>query len=466
MKNNDSYVEKEVKRAARFAKSEMKEVRGILGRIKRRDLKGNSGQAIKNGFWFFLTNLTSKFGALIFTAIIARILLPELFGLYSLALSTIIFFAVFSDLGIDSAMITFIAKSLAKNKKAKAKAYLKLLGRVKLFFTGIISLVLLALAYFIANFYYQKPIFLALVAGAIYLPLATLSRFLETVFLSQNNFKDPFYKELIFESFKIFFVAGIIFFISRTEINKELLIAALILLLALSFLVSLFYLSHKSRKMDFLKYKNINLTHNEKRELKRFTLPLTVTILSGVFFGYIDMIMLGRFVSADYIGYYNAALSIVSSTIVMLGFMSTAVFPIFIKMEKSQLNRAFKRTIKLSFLFALGGGLVVLLLSRIAIFIIYGREFMTASIFLAVLSIIIPISIIGSIYNSYFVSQKRTAVLSKILIFTTIINIVLNYFLITQGLKYGMLEAVLGACIATIISKTAYLGMLEYYRRK
>ncbi len=51
---------------------------------------------------------------MLFTIVVARMLLPELFGLYSLALVTIVLFASFSDLGISSALITYGAKALAK----------------------------------------------------------------------------------------------------------------------------------------------------------------------------------------------------------------------------------------------------------------------------------------------------------------------------------------------------------------
>ena len=106
-------------------KKEAKEIRGVLGRIKRRDFKGNSGQAIKNSSYQLMTNLVKKIGSFLFTIIVAKMLLPEKYGLYALALSTIMMFIAFSDAGTSSAMTTFGSKMLGKNKDSKAKGYLK-----------------------------------------------------------------------------------------------------------------------------------------------------------------------------------------------------------------------------------------------------------------------------------------------------------------------------------------------------
>jgi len=76
-------------------KEEAKDAKEVLGRIKRRDFSGNEGRVIKNSTWQIATTLTTKIGSLLFTIIIARLMLPEIYGLYGLALSTILFLGVF-----------------------------------------------------------------------------------------------------------------------------------------------------------------------------------------------------------------------------------------------------------------------------------------------------------------------------------------------------------------------------------
>src|SRR3989344_9102241 len=101
-----------------------KNFKDIFIRVIKKDYSGNTGITIKNGIAQFSTNLFAKIGSLFFTIILARILMPELFGLYSLALSTIMIFASLSELGINLALTKFVSREFERNKKRiKAKSY-------------------------------------------------------------------------------------------------------------------------------------------------------------------------------------------------------------------------------------------------------------------------------------------------------------------------------------------------------
>ena len=65
------------------------------------------GTIFANSLWNVMASLIGRAGALVFTIIIARALLPETFGIYSLALSIAVFCLTFTDLGINQALIIF-----------------------------------------------------------------------------------------------------------------------------------------------------------------------------------------------------------------------------------------------------------------------------------------------------------------------------------------------------------------------
>ena len=136
----------------------------IVSMIRKREFKGYTGLAVKNSIYQSAITFVSRFGALIFTFILARIMLPELFGLYSLALSTILLFSMFSDLGIAQTFIKYVSSSLGKNKNSEAKAYSLYLAKIKLTLLLIASAILILSASFIATTIYNKPIFLALIS--------------------------------------------------------------------------------------------------------------------------------------------------------------------------------------------------------------------------------------------------------------------------------------------------------------
>ena len=98
----------------RQIKSEGNDIKDIWQRIKKRDFSGNTGLAIKNSIYQFSTNAFAKIGSLIFTIILARLLMPELFGLYSLTLSTILIFGAISELGVTQTMVRFVSKEFGE----------------------------------------------------------------------------------------------------------------------------------------------------------------------------------------------------------------------------------------------------------------------------------------------------------------------------------------------------------------
>ncbi len=450
-----------------FIKSEGDDMKGLINRFKKRNFTGDTGQAIKNSSYQLTTNIVMKVGSLIFTIIIARMLLPDLFGLYSLALSTIVLFGAFSDLGLGSALIAFVSKSLSRGDKEKAKSYYKKIFKWKLWLLGATSILLLASAYFIANYYYSKPIFLALVVGAIYNLLVGLEGFFENLFQSGNNFKFPNRKEIIFQIARLILVPLAIFLILKTNASQDITTATILLSVSLAYLIGVVYLRIVSkRKLAFLSAKSKELGSEEVRNLKKFIYPLIATLLSGVFFGYIDTIMLGHYVTSDFISYYSAAFNIISSVSGIIGFTALALFPIFSRLEGKKLERIFAKARNFTILISLGAGILTYFLSTLAIKIAYGDAYLTSVVILEFFSVLVLILPLLGLYNNYLISRKKTGIIAKLLIATTLLNIVLNFFFITYGLQFSQLDAVLGACFATIISRFAYFASLFIVRRQ
>jgi len=451
----------------RFLEREESDLRGIFNRFRKMDFKGTEGQAIKNSTFQLSTTLISKAGSLIFTIIIARMLLPELFGLYTLALSTIILFISFSDFGLGSALVNFLSKSLVDKSFPKAKTYFIKLLKYKVILVILASFVLLALAYYISNGYYNKPIFYALLAGGIYLPIVSLLGFVETAFKANNNFREPFFKEFLFQAIRLIFVPLAIFLFIKSSFSNEAIITGTILVLAFSYFLTLIFLIIMSKyNLNFLKAKKVKLTSIENKNLKRFIIPLTATALSGVFFGYIDTIMLGHFVTGEFIGYYGSAFSLIGAGSVIIGFAGAALFPIFSRLKGQKLEKAFKKTFNFILIISIIGAILSFFLAPIIINIIYGQEYSSSIILLRLFSLLLIVLPLTGIYDSYFMSQERTKILAILLISTTIINIVLNYFFIVFGLKFGMMQAVIGACMATIISRYVYFFGMRFCRKR
>jgi len=446
-------------------KEEVREAKGVFWRMRKRDFSGSTGQVVRNSGYSFATIIIAKWGSLLFTIIIARLLMPELFGLYSLSLATIVLFSAFSDLGIGSALIVFVSRALSEKNPKKARAYFDGLLRYKIYLIIVSSLALLASAYFIATFYYNKPIFLALLAGGLYLPVVNIIGYWEGVFRAKNSFRYILMKEIIFQALRISLVPLGIFYLLRTNLEPSLIVAGIILILAFCYLIALiFFRVNLTRSVAFLRRSGRKLTEKDKKVLRKFILPLSVTALSGMFFGYIDTLMLGHYVESSFIGYYGAAFGLIGAAASLIGFLPGAVLPVFSRLRKKNLDIMFVKIRSFLLLISVLAAVFTFYFARYVL-LIYGSNYLPATNLLKIFSVLLVILPLIGLYSSYFVSQERTKPLAVLLIIATALNILLNFVFISYGLRFGMMQAVLGACIATIISRIFYLGGFIFWRK-
>lgn len=434
-----------------------RELQNILKMIYRWDFKGYSGLAIKNSIFQFSSNFLSKIGSLFFMTIIARILMPELFGLYSLALSTIVLFGGFADLGIDQTMIRFVSNILARNNPGKAKAYINYLIRVKMFCAIAVGIILAISAYFLANSYYHKPIFLALLAGSLYILCSSLIYSLEGVFQSANLFKWPFFKELFFQALRLVVVPIVILLSIKSSLPNHTELFLIILSLALCYFLTLvFFYNLAKRKISLFKSKEKPITKAEKDNLWGFIFSLSLPIFSGMLLGYIDMLMLGRYVGAEFIGYYRAAFSLINAAAPLIGF-STVLLPIFSRIKGERLERALGKSVKITLLLSFLGIFATIILSNILVLWVFGKEYLPSVTILKMLSPLLITIPINAIYTTYLISKGKARLVAFLLIFSTVINVLLNYSLIRFLTYEGEFIVTIGVAIATVASGYLFL---------
>jgi len=230
---------------------------GILKRIKKfkeRKLKGYSRLAIKNSIHQISLTVIAKIGGLLFTAIIARVLMPELFGLYSLVFFTIYTFVSFSDMGVGTSLIRFVSMALAKGDKKKAKSYSVYHFKIKIILTTISFLALIISARFLSTTYYQKPIFLALLVGSLLIVILSMIGFIENFFRSTNQFQGISMKEAFFQIARVLVAPVLIIVLLKYALTQEMSLMIVILALFIPYALTLiFFTLLAKKKIVFLK---------------------------------------------------------------------------------------------------------------------------------------------------------------------------------------------------------------------
>ncbi len=407
-----------------------------------------------NAFFQGLTGLISKIGSLIFTIILARMLLPELFGLYSLALTIILTLITITDFGLGVTTTRYLADS--KNQKIARSRFLFLFN-IRVILAFLVSLVLFFIAPEIASFYKNPNLILPLKIGALYLFLTSIYALIGPVLLALQKLKYNAVTEALFQFFRIFLV--LIFLFYYKTIESVFLALSLATFFALSFVIYFVFI----KNFPFL-FKGEKEPVERKRMIS-FSSFILLGSMGMLIFSNIDKLFLGYFVSPEFIGYYTIMMTLVLGIFGFFSFTSV-LFPKFTEIEKADLKEVFHNSIKyLSIIsFPATFGLAYLFLPFINL--IYGSIYVPAEhysvlFFTAfILAFLLLEGILTPIYKMLFNAKEQ----AKIPAFTTfssaILNIILNFIFISYFIKFSMAHALFGAALATIISRYADLFVL------
>ena len=402
---------------------------------------------LKNSFFNSFKALISGIGGLAFSIALARLLSPELFGIYALALS-VCFFILQLDPGTSYALVRYVSDAVGKNDFASARGYFRFLFKIRFVFGLLASILLFMLAKQLAFAMFHKPdLFIPLQILSIFIFFYYFSDFLDSCFTAFQNFKYPTIRVSIYESLKFIFAVPFAFFGFFYGVYFGIAAATVI-----AFIVMLSILLKKYQVI--IKGENIKV---DRRRVLRFMGFISIGSISGVFFSYVDMIMLGMFLPAEYAGYYKAAANIVFGIGGLIA-VSNVLFPVFTQLENESMEQAFQKVFKYSSILSFPFAVSLAFFSVQIIKVIYGVEYLPAVSALIVLS---PIIIFNSVdfFDALFGAKERPEYGIAISIISLSLNITLNYILI---FKVGMV----GVAIATTFSRLFKIVVNGFFSKK
>ncbi|MDI6810221.1 MAG: flippase [archaeon] len=393
-------------------------------------------KVLKNSIYNSSRVIVSGVGGLIFTFILARLLHPELFGIFHLALAVGFLLLTFADLGINGTVVRYVSYALGKKDETLARSYFMYLGKLKFLLTIISSLSLALLAKPLAFYVFHKPaLFLPLEIVAIFLFLWSLLDFIDYTFVALQKFKYPTIRHSIYEGARLALVPLFVFL----GFSVYGALVGLCLAVFLALLVLFYFLTKKHPFL--LKGDTVRI---DRKRILRFLGYLTFGSVAGVVFAYVDSIMLGIFMAVEYVGFYRAGYNIVF-TFAGLITITTVLFPVLTQIEGAELGNAFKKVFKYSSLLALPAAFGLIFMAEPIVKVMYGEEYLPAVLPICFLSLLIaaaPMEFFSVLFNA----KEKPEYPARLIIVSSVLNVALNYFLI---LRFG----VSGAAIATVISR-------------
>lgn len=417
-----------------------------------------TSQLIKNSFWNFSATFIGRLGGLIFTIILARWMLPEVFGLYNITLSLALIFLTFADLGINSAMIKYFSEEINKKNKKKAVAYARYLFKIKLTAMILVVLLLMVIAYPLSIFVFKKPfLFFPIIISAFYIFVLATESFLQAFFYAIKKVSYVSLKEILAQSLRIILVLA-----SFLMVPTVYYVSASFVSLILTYLIVILFLLFNLRKLlpEIFSKSKVKL---DKKRILGFIFWLSIANVSGIVFSYIDILMVGALIeSPAFAGFYRASFALISG-IAGLFSIIYVVIPILTEVEKNKLQVVFNKILKYLLILSVPVSFGAAALSKFIIRSVYGYEYLPASLPFFFVSFLAVELVVEGLVLGFFSSQEKPKIYAKVVIFSTILNIVLNYFFITYLLGVSELWAMTGAAIATLISRYIHLFALFYF---
>lgn len=413
---------------------------------------------VKNSKFQFIKMLLSRVGGLIFSIILARMLLPELFGLYSLALSIVLIIFTLIDLGVGGTMIRYVSEALGIKNKPLARSYFRYLLKLKGLLVCVAILIVLIFVKTIAiNIFDKSLLYLPLVFACLYILAYSMSEFVTNLFICLKDIKKLSIIELNLQVFRI-----ILTFIALTILSAKLKVAGIFIALALAYFLS-FLLSLKllGKERNIIFGKTVKIDKSRVLKFLKFT---GLGGLSLVFFGSIDTLMLGYFVEASYIGFYRVALGLIFAASGLLAF-SSVLLPIFTQANKDRLERGFRKTMRYTLILVIPAALGIVCVGKYFINAIYGVEYLLAVLPLYVLAVLIIVLPLESLYSMIFSVKENPKFLAKFLSISLVINIILNLIFIMWVFNDSVYIMV-GVAISTVVSRFVYCTAMIIKSRK
>jgi len=376
----------------------------------------------------------------IFILLITRNLGADALGVYALSLTVIGITSVIGKLGLDTALLRFVAEYSSQGRKDLVKDVYIHAVRICIPLGIFLSLFIFFASPYIARYIFMK------VDLSPYFKIASFG-ILPAIMISLNSESLRGFKKIKEYAFlgniAMSFFASLILLTLLSYYKSDNLPVISYIIASLCVLGISTYLWVKNLDIK-AKISNIVVS----TPLLRVSLPMLLTSSMWLIMGWTDTIMLGIFRPKSDVGIYNVALRISALTGITLGAINTIAAPKFAEFfgrgDMKGLEQTVRHSTKLIFWTSFSAFLVIFIFPSF-ILGIFGQEFKIGIYALMLLTFGQFVNSISGSVGYILQMTGKQKIFQNIIIFATIINIILNYLLIP---RYG----INGAAIASMVS--------------
>ena len=387
-------------------------------------IAGFSIQSLQKVFIFFLNFLKIM--------VLARLLKPSDFGLFSLVMIAIGLSESFTQTGINTTIV---------QSKKNISYFLDTAWVIAIIRGFLIGLIMLGLAFLMSDFYQEAQLF-PLIASATLVPI--IKGFINPA-IAQWQKKFHFAKEGIYHALHLGF--EMLVQIALALILRSVWALVIGVIFAAFFEVLLSFLMNPERpKFHYYVKRGRDIFQNAK------------SLMLASFFSYLndnaDDFVIGKMLNAHYLGIYHNAYSLSHKVNYELSKSAHhGLMPVFASLHQEQeqprLDRAFKKSLFSTMVISIFFSLPLIIWPNFFVQIILGEQWVEVSHILAILVLAGLVHSLSNIVYALLIAQKKYLPMNLHL-FVSLLLMLAAIIILTP--QYGLYGACLGILLARIIS--------------
>ena len=399
--------------------------------------------------WVFVTSIVVLGLHFFQKPIMARYLGPDGLGLFSLAIMIAGIIELIATFGIDGALTKYVAEH--KEHEGKVSSLVSSAFLTILIIGVITGLALFVCSNIFASTFNMPRLSLLLRIYAVVFPFSLTYAIIISFFNGLREMKYYAFTVLLQASLALIFILVLLFVGLGVEGAMLGTVFAIIGTVVVATVIM-----KKFMHFTFLNYKK------NTKKLASFGSRLVGANMIGQIYYYIDILMLGYFLTSTEVGYYTVAVSLSRFFWLVPRAIGTVAFPAiseyWAKDNHHAINRLVAKSTKYSACILVFAGMSVIFFAKDIITFLFTPEFLPAVLPLTILVIGTVISGVLRSISGIFASVGKVNLTVKISAIAATGDVLLNIILIPL---YGIIGAAVATTAASILSAIAIIYFLR-----
>jgi O-antigen/teichoic acid export membrane protein len=408
-------------------------------------------KAAGGGLYLFIGNASSTVILAVGAILVARLLGPFSFGLYTLAVAIPSLLVALADAGMNFALVRLPARLRSEGDHARAYRLVKLGFLLKLVISTAASIVCYAGSAFIASIVLNRPELTPFIQlASLMIVFQAIYDATSNIFIGQDLMQYSASVQILQATLKGTLAPVLVF----VGLGISGAIWGYVLALVVSGLTGATLLFTRHVRSSG---RTTSLASTELRTMLGYGFPIYAAVILSVFLTQYQSIVLAHFASNVEIGNFSATWNFTTFMMILSYPITTAMFPMFSKMDpksqRSDLARGFVLAVKYASLLMIPASVAVMVFSRNLIYLTYGSGYALAPQYLVLLAALYLLTAISYlVLGSFLNGIADTGTVLKMSVVTLAVYLPLGPALATLWGPFGLLIAY----ILSIATSTVY----------